>query len=243
MLLISANPHHFTGRKATTGRKAKKGATMAKRHRSAAQKAATRKMLAANRRRKTHHNPTAKRATRRRRSTHRNPVAVSRRRRTIRRNPSMFSGGILGELISKEGLIMVGAAFAAPMVTDYLQEKIMPTATGYTKLAVKAGLVLAGAYAIDRFLKMRKAAIAYGVTGAAVVASDAVQIARGVMSGLSADEADMLANRPDLVARVASGNLGGDYSQGLSAPYYSGLSESGVAIGSFNQPFSSPFGS
>ena len=242
MLLISANPHHFTGRKASTGRKAKKGATMAKRHRSAAQKAATRKMLAANRARKTHKNPTAKRATRRRRATHRNPVAVSRRR-SVRRNPSMFSGGILGELISKEGLLMVGAAFAAPMVTDYLQEKLMPTATGYTKLAVKAGLVVAGAWAIDKFLKMRKAAIAYGVTGAAVVASDAVQIARGVMSGLSADEADMLANRPDLVARVASGNLGADYSQGLSGPYSSGLSESGFATGSFNQPFSSPFGS
>lgn len=247
MLLISANPHHFTPRKrkTATGRKAKpKGASMAKRHRSAAQKAATRKMLAANRRRKTHRNPTAKKATyRRRRATHRNPVAVSRRRRSIRRNPSMFSGGILGELISKEGLLMVAGAFAAPMVTDYLQEKLMPTATGYTKLAVKAGLVLAGAWAIDRFLKMRKAAIAYGVTGAAVVASDAVQIARGVMSGLSADEADMLANRPDLVARVAAGNLGADYSQGLSGPYSQGLSESGYATGSFNQPFSSPFGS
>ncbi len=245
MLLISANPHHFTPRKrkTATGRKAKpQGAKpMAKRHRSAAQKAATRKMLAANRRRKTHHNPTAKKATRRR--TRRNPIAVSRRRRSIRRNPSMFSGGILGELISKEGLLMVAGAFAAPMVTDYLQEKLMPTATGYTKLAVKAGLVLAGAWAIDRFLKMRKAAIAYGVTGAAVVASDAVQIARGVMSGLSADEADMLANRPDLVARVASGNLGADYSQGLAGPYSQGLSESGYATGSFNQPFSSPFGS
>lgn len=252
MLLISANPHHFTKaprkkRKTATGRKATKkgGSAMAKRHRSAAQKAATRRMIAANksRKRRTHRNPTTHyKATRRRRSTHRNPVSYRRRR--THRNPSLFGGGgILGELISKEGALMVAGAFAAPMVTDYLQEKIMPSATGWTKVAVKAGLVLAGAYAIDRFLKMRKAALAYGVTGAAVVASDAVQIARGVMSGLSADEADMLANRPDLVARVAQGQLGADYAPSLSAPYATGLMESAAAVGSFNSAFASPFGS
>ena len=243
MLLISANPYTKPRkRKTATGRKPKsKGGSMAKRHRSAAQKAATRKMLAANRARKTHHNPTAKKASRRR--VRRNPIAVSRRRRTVRRNPSFFSGGILGELISKEGLMMVGAAFAAPMVTDYLQEKIMPTATGYTKLAVKAALVLGGAWAIDKFVKNRKAALAYGVTGAAVVAADAVQIARGVMAGLSASEADMVANRPDLVARIANGgSLGDPYAQGLSDPYSRGLSESGDSmIGAFSNPFQNAF--
>lgn len=250
MLLISANPHHFTKaprkrRKTATGRKATKkgGSAMAKRHRSAAQKAATRRMIAANkaRKRRTHRNPVAYKATKRRRRTHRNPVVSYRRRRT-HRNPSLFSGGILGELISKEGLFMVAGAFAAPMVTDYLQERIMPSATGYTKLAVKAGLVLAGAWAIDKFLKNRKAALAYGVTGAAVVASDAVQIARGVMAGLSASEADMLANRPDLVARVAAGQLGADYSTGLAGPYSVGLGESSPADGSFTLPFASAFG-
>jgi hypothetical protein len=242
MLLISANPHHFTPRKrkTTTGRKAKpQGAKpMAKRHRSAAQKAATRRMLAANKSRKTHRNPTARKATRRKSSTHRNPVSYRRR---TRRNPSiMGSGGILKDLISKEGLMMVAGAMVAPMVTDYLQEKIMPTATGWTKVALKAGLVLAGAYAIDKFLKMRKVALAYGVTGAAVVASDAVQIGRGVMAGLSASEADMVANRPDLVAKIAQGGFG--YTKGLSAPYSVGLAESGSASnGSFNSPFSSAF--
>ena len=212
---------------------------MAKRHRSAAQKAATRKMLAANKSRKTHRNPTARKATsRRRRATHRNPVSYRRR---ARRNPSLMgSGGILKDLISKEGLMMVAGAMAAPMITDYLQEKIMPTATGWTKVAVKAGLVLAGAYAIDKFLKMRKVALAYGVTGAAVVASDAVQIGRGVMAGLSASEADMVANRPDLVAKIAQGGYG--YSRSMAEPYSPGLAEAGTfAAGSFNSPFSSPF--
>ena len=212
---------------------------MAKRHRSAAQKAATRKMLAANKARKTHHNPTARKATRRKSAVH---TVAARRRRTVRRNPGFLSGltsgGILGELISKEGLMMVAGAMAAPMVTDYLQEKIMPTATGWTKVAVKGALVLAGAFAIDKFLKMRKAALAYGVTGAAVVVSDAIQIGRGVMAGLSASEADMVANRPDLVARIAQGT---GYSRGL-AGYGPSLAETGnQAEGSFSKPFSSAF--
>lgn len=244
MILISANPsdpRKFTGRKAkpATGRKASKGVpSMAKKRRSAAQQAATRKMLAANRKRKTHHNPTARKASKRRRVTHHNPVAARRRR--THRNPGILGGGgILKELISKEGLMMVAGAMAAPMVTDYLQEKIMPTATGWTKVALKAGLVLAGAYAIDKFLKMRKAALAYGVTGAAVVASDAIQIGRGVMAGLSASEADMVANRPDLVARIAQGGFG--YQQGMSEPYTVGLSEPGSDSGSFRTPFNGAF--
>ena len=241
MILISANPSNpskFTGRKAkpATGRKAhKKGASpMAKKRRSAAQQAATRKMLAANKRRKVHHNPTARKATRRRKTYH-NPVSAKRRR--THRNPSLFGGGgILKELISKEGMMMVAGAMAAPMVTDYLQEKIMPSATGWTKVAVKAGLVLAGAYAIDKFLKMRKAALAYGVTGAAVVASDAIQIGRGVMAGLSAAEADMVATRPDLVARIANGG----YTQGM-ADYRPGLSAMDPSEGSFASPFAQSF--
>ena len=205
---------------------------MAKKQRSPAQKAATRRMLAANRAGKTHHNPTKTYKTKGRRTSH-NPV--SRGRHKTHRNPSLFGGGgILKELISKEGLLMVAGAMAAPMVTDFLQEKIMPSATGWTKVAVKAGLVAAGAFAIDKFLKMRKVALAYGVTGAAVVASDAVQIARGTMMGLSADEADMVASRPDLVRRIAQG-----YQSGL-ADYETGLSEDGG--GSFNRAFQPAFG-
>jgi hypothetical protein len=240
MILVSANPSnplHFTGRKAkpATGRKAhKKGASpMAKKHRSAAQRAATRKLVAMNKA-KRHRNPSSrpKKATKRRTTTHHNPYHAPKKRRT-HRNPSLFGGGgILGELISKDGLMMVAGAFAAPMVTDYVQEKIMPSATGWTKVAVKAGLVLAGAFAIDKFLKMRKVALAYGVTGAAVVASDAAQIARGVMAGLSASEADMLASRPELVGQVASGSLGAPYSAGLGSPYATGL---GVNYGAYQE--------
>jgi hypothetical protein len=99
--------------------------------------------------------------------------------------------------------------------------------------------VLAGAYAIDRFAKHRKAAIAYGVTGAAVVASDAVQIGRGVMAGLSASEADMVANRPDLVAKIANGY---GYNRGMADGYTPGLSGESPGDGSFSTPFTTAFG-
>lgn len=233
MLLISANPHHFTPRKraSTTGRKAKpQGAKpMAKRHRSAAQKAATRKMLAANRRHKTHRNPTARKASSRRRyRTHSNPVA---RRRRTHRNPSLLGGGgLLGELLSVKGAVMVGAAFAAPIAASYLQNMLMPTATGWTKVAVKAAIVVAGAWALDKFVKQRNAALAFGVTGLASCASDAYGIGMGALSGLSADQADMIANRPDLIRQIAGGQLGSAYSMGLASPYSVGMADDNFSL-------------
>ena len=231
MLLISANPHHFTPRKrkTATGRKAApKGAPMAKRHRSAAQKAATRKMLAANRR-KTHRNPTARKVGKRRRlSTHRNPVSYRRRR--THRNPSLLSGGgILGELLSVKGAVMVAAAFAAPIAASYIQNMVMPTATGYTKAAVKAAIVVAGAFAIEKFLKQRNAALAFGVTGLASVGSDVYGIVTGTMAGLSADQADMVANRPDLIRQIAGGQLSGAFAPGLGGAFAPGLGEDNLS--------------
>jgi hypothetical protein len=208
---------------------------MAKR-RSAAQKAATAKMIAANKRK--HRNPSSapRKATKRRKTSH-NPhhFKVAARRKT-RRNPSIFGGGgILGDLISKEGLIMVAAAMVAPMAADYVQQAVMPSATGWTKIAIKVAVIGAGAYALDKFLHQRKAALAFGVTGAAVIASDAIQIARGVMSGLSASEADMVANRPDLVQQIANGY---GYKRGMAD---NRLGEPGDVTGSFNNPFPKAF--
>lgn len=227
MILISANPataKHFKKkkRKATTatGRKApKKGASaMAKKHRTPAQVRATKRLVAWTK---------AHRGTKKNPAKRRNPYhATAKRHHKVhrRRNPSSFAGkGLLKEILSKDGLLMVAGAFAAPMATDWLQEKIMPSATGWTKVALKAGLTVGVAFAIDKFLKMRKVALAYGVTGLAVTAADAVNIARGQMAGLSASEADMLANRPDLIAQVASGGLGGPYTTVLAEPYRTGL--------------------
>jgi len=231
MLVAITNPTKFPPPAGKKGKSAKLAATkprivkgasaMAKKHRSAAQKAATRKMLAANRAK--HRNPSnPRKATRRR--TYR---AAAPHRRKTHRNPSYFSGsGVLGELMSKEGLLMVGGAFVAPMAVDFVQEKIWPTASGWTKILFKLGLVAAGAWAIDKFGKQRKAAIAFGVTGAAVVASDAVRLYRGTMNGLSEGEADFVSTRPELMAAFLQGNAGGmadPYQIGMADPYQIGM--------------------
>lgn len=202
---------------------------MAKKARSAAQKAATRRMLAANRAK--HRNP----SNPRRKATRRRHATVYHRRRRVHRNPSFLGGsGVLGELLSKEGLLMVGGAFVAPMAVDFVQEKIWPGASGWTKILFKLGLVAAGAYAIDKFAKQRKAAIAFGVTGAAVIASDAVRLYRGQMNGLSDGEADFVSTRPELMAAFLQGNAGGmgdPYAIGMAEPYAIGMA------GAFEQPF------
>jgi len=235
MLLISANPTKAKPKKrkakpATKPRLKKaassKGATMAKRRRTAAQKAATKRMIAANRRGKTVHNPRKRKyhaVSRKRRTVH-NPVHHVRRRR-VHRNPS-FAGAksVLKELLSIEGAMMIGAAMAAPMAADYLQAKIMPTATGWTRIAVKAAIIAAGAYALQRFLKKPKVALAFGVTGAAVLASDSINLYQtATVTGTTAALADAMSSNPALAHAVASGYTPGvlsdSYSMGLADPY------------------------
>lgn len=223
---------------------------MAKRSRTAAQKAATARMLAANKRR--HRNPSHSRTYKAKRR-YRNPDPVHNRQRRIHRNPSsgLFGGnGIFKELLSMEGAMMVGAAFAAPMACDFIQEKVMPSATGWTKVAFKAAVSVGGAWLIAKFLKKPKVALAFGVTGLAVNVADAVKIAQGRMAGLSADQADMLANRPDLVQAIATGNLGDPYRTGLADPYRTGLADganffnssiSASYPGAYNQAFNPAF--
>jgi len=169
-------------------------------------------------------------ATRRRRVTvHKNPTTRTRTRRRVRRNPSGFSfgpkGGVLGELLSKEGLMMVGGAFVAPMVADFVQEKIMPNATGWMKIAVKAAVVAGGAWAIDKFLKQRKAAIAFGVTGAAVLAADGMRLYRGQLAGLSEGEADYLATRPELMGAYVGNGMSDNWQVGMGDQYKTGLAD------------------
>lgn len=181
-----------------------------------------------------------RKATKRRKVAHKNPTAVhhyakkAHKRRRVHRNPSAFGGGkgILKEILSIEGALMVGAAFVAPMVTDYAQEKLMPSATGWVKIGVKAGLVGLAAFLIDKYGKQRKAALAYAVTGAAVLASDAVRLARGQMAGLSDGEADYLSTRPEL-----SEMLSDPYSVGMADPYAVGMADTYTQSDAFAPSF------
>lgn len=136
---------------------------MAKKHRSAAQKAATRRMLAARR----HRNPT----THSKRARRRNP-AHSRKVYTRRRNP-IAASGLMGELLSKEGLMMVAAVVGTPTLTELAVTYVMPTATGTTRSLVKAGLGAAIAWGVYKYVS-KKAGVVVGLVSIGSAVSDVI---------------------------------------------------------------------
>jgi len=144
---------------------------MAKRHRSAAQKAATRRMLAANR--SLHRNPSRKRKVSRRRTVHSNPVSYRRRR--THRNPSRSGGGggLLNELMSKDGLMMVAAIVGTPTVLELAVSYVMPNSSGMTRTIVKAGLGVGIAWAVYKYLN-RKAGVVVGLASVGVAATELI---------------------------------------------------------------------
>jgi len=137
------------------------GASM-KRHRSAAQRAATRRMIAG-----LHRNP------RRKRILHRNPSPVHhyRRRRNPspvhhfrrRRNPESGSGNMFKELMGKEVLMQAAVIAAMPTLAELAVSTLYPTGTSYTRVAVKAGIGLGAAFALYKFVNRR-----VGLTAACV---------------------------------------------------------------------------
>lgn len=177
---------------------------MAKR-RSAAQKAATRKMLAANRR---HRNPSPRKATSRRR-VRRNPSPVSyHRRRRVHRNPSVSGGGsIFSELMSKDGLMMIAAVVGTPTITELAVSYIMPNASGTTRTAVKAGLGLGIAWAVHKYVS-KKAGLVVGLVTAGSAVADIINMymTPGVPSAVAASAA----------AKTVAGYTTGRSSQNLS---------------------------
>jgi hypothetical protein len=191
----------------------KKGHTMARKHRSAAQKAATRRMLAANRARKRHHNHShsPRKATRSRRR-YSNPSHTPRRRH---RNPSSgFGRGILGELASKDGLMLLGAAALAPTVVDMAAGYIVPVQyqSGWTGLIAKAAIATAAVYALDRLAKQRKAAIGFaaGAGGSLIaLAYRTFQAQQALPVAAAPAVADEIAKNPTLYDNLMRG--GGDY--------------------------------
>ena len=144
---------------------------MAKRHRSAAQKAATRRMLAANRSRK-HRNPSPARRTYHKVAHRRNPSPIHHDRR--RRNPSSTGGGgLFKELMSKEGLMQVGVIAGMPTLTELLAGYVAPSSTGYTRVAIKGGLGLAVAWALYQFVN-KTVGLTAGLVAAGTAAAEGI---------------------------------------------------------------------
>lgn len=159
---------------------------------------------------------TKRRAVTRRR-VHRNPAPVAtKRRRRVHRNPSGFAArfagkGVLGELLSMEGAIMLGAGLVAPTAATWIQAKVMPSATGWTKIAVQAAVILGGAWALDKYGKQRKAALAFALTGSSALIADAINLGRAKAAGVSGVLADYMVQNPVLIDQVASGGALQDY--------------------------------
>jgi hypothetical protein len=163
MSLIVVNPTH---RKPKAKKKAvhKEKNPMAKKRRSAAQKAAFSRMLAG---RKRHRNP----APKRRRRVTRNPS--SRKVYTRRRNPGTGAGSLMNELLSKDGLMMIAAVVGTPTLTELAVSYLMPTASGTTRSLVKAGLGLGIGYGVYRFVS-KKAGVIVALVSVGSAASDLI---------------------------------------------------------------------
>lgn len=222
-MLIYANPSTVPARRRTK----KKGATM-KRKRSSTRRASSR--------RRVHRNPSVKR-----RRVHRNPSFKARSRRRVHRNPSrggMFKG-ILGELASMNGVALIGSAVAAPIVTDFVVG-YLPTnmKTGYTGLIAKAAVVAAGAWALDRFVKSRHAAIGFAAGGLGKVIADGINLYKvnSVLPPAKSEAqqvmATEIAKNPSAVQSLMDGSF--DSLNGYTeAPQQIGMAGYEVGLGGF----------
>ena len=198
MSLIVVNPTHHKKPKAAP-KASPKGHKMARKHRSPAQRAATRRMIASRRR---HKNPTVVHSKRARR---RNP-SHSRKVYTRRRNP-MNASGLMGELLSKEGLMMVAAVVGTPTLTELAVGYVMPTATGTTRSLVKAGLGAAIAWGVYKYVS-KKAGVVVGLVSIGSAVSDVINSYMGASTSSVAASSVVKGYLPK-----AHGNAMGGYSE------------------------------
>lgn len=146
-------------------------------------------------------------------------------RRRARRNPGGFMTGaknLFGEMLSKDGVTMLAAAALTPTAVDFIKDKLAPKTTGWTGMAVRAGIVAGLAWATDRFVG-RKAALTVGAVGLGTLVAEGINLARAKSAGLSDELADIAAQRPELIDHFSSGyqqsQTMGAYEMGLSGGF------------------------
>lgn len=196
LVVVNPTPTH-------KGRRKPKGGNMAKRHRTPAQRAATKRMLAARKHRNPSHSP--KRRYRRVTAKHRNPSPIRRatRRRRLHRNPALFSqNGLFGELMSMEGLMMAGVVVAMPTAQEMAVSMIAPESTGYGRVAIKTGVGLAGAFLVDKLVG-RKVALIAALIAVGTGVAETIKTYQGVAGYGSPNF-----NTPSLRGYAARGTLG-----------------------------------
>ena len=198
-MLIFANPTTRPARR----RSKSKGPKMATKRKTKRRRVTARRVTV---------NPAPKR---RRRSirVHSNPV---HKRRRVKRNPGMpsFARGILGELASMNGVLLLASAVAAPTITDMAVDAVLPAQynEGYTRLAAKAVFIGAAAYALDRWAKSRHAALGFAIGGLGNVINDGIKVIRVRQSLPPTVEepkvADEIARNPAAFESLMAGNWG-----------------------------------
>lgn len=195
-------------------------------HRSPAQNRATKRLVALNRSRKKHRNPShaPRKAKSRRRHVYSNPTTHRRRRH---RNPSIggFSRGILGDLASKDGLMLLGAAAVAPVVVNAIADYIVPAQynNGWTGLLARAAITAGVVYVVDKFGKQRKAAIGFaaGAGGTLLLqAYKTYQVGQVVPVVTPAQQglADEIARNPTLYDNLMNGDQYGSLNGYAATP-------------------------
>lgn len=193
-MLIYANPDHESSTRPARRRSTKKGGPVKERE---TYHAKTRRRVT---RRKVHHNPT--------------PRMRSERRPFRRARRAIASGtrGFLGELASKDGLILLATAAATPTVVNLVADKVVPTQyrQGWTGVLAKAGITIGLAYAADRWAKQRKAALGIAVGGLGTILADSVRLWRvsQALPTAPAGVQDEISRNPAMMKAL----VGGDFS-------------------------------
>lgn len=149
-----------------------------------------------------------------RRRVHRNPAPVQRMRTgRVKRARRAIVGGtrnFLGELASKDGMILLASAAATPAVVNLISDKLVPVQyrSGWTGLLAKAAITIGLAYSADRFAKQRKAAIGIAAGGLGVLIADAVNFYRVSQAVPAAPVAvqDQISQNPAMMAALVDGD-------------------------------------
>lgn len=192
MPLVIVNPSkNPAAPKARRKARTRKGATMATRkRRSPAQRRAFARMISRNpyhRRRRRRNPPVTVLANPRRRRVsrrvvHHNPIRRYAHRRR-HRNPSE---GVIGSLMSMQGLMGIAAVVGTPTLMTYGMSALFPSTTGIYNAAGQAVIGVAAAYVVGKFLDKQTGTIVGMVALGTALASAIADIQAGtpnVMAG------------------------------------------------------------
>jgi hypothetical protein len=85
--------------------------------------------------------------------------------------------------MNKDGLIMVSAVALTPTALEMAMKYVAPSSTGYTRIAIKAGIGLGLAWAIHKWLN-KKGGLVVGLVSAGTAVAEVIRQVQGPTSTL-----------------------------------------------------------